>query len=83
MALCEDEKRATITTTLLKDDVLTTQVAKRDVTHASDNDGMALLESRLRSLSLKRRSVRNCMSSRIAVSGDVKERAFSVALGDA
>ena len=83
MALCEDEERATITPTLLKDDVLATQVAKRDDTQASDNDGMALRERRLRSLSLTRRSVRNCMCSHIEVSGDAKGRVFSVALGDA
>ena len=83
VALCEDEERATITTKLLKDDVLLTQVAKRDVTHASVNYGMALRERRLRSLSLTRMSVRNCMSSRIIVSGDAKGRIFSVALGDA
>ena len=50
---------------------------------ASNTDDLAVRASEVRSLAPTKRSVRNCISSRVAVSGDTKGRVFSEALGDA
>ncbi|TDH67251.1 hypothetical protein CCR75_004139 [Bremia lactucae] len=94
MALWKDEERATVMARLKwrqanDDDSAAAQgkcasdaCGAVPPEHASDNDVVVLRANKMRSLAFTRRSVRNCISSHLAVLAYTERLVFSVALGD-